>query len=114
MSDEELGAMVLKDMETAGIPAPKAPRAVHTRRLKQAYPIYTMGYQVPFGVLDEWVDSVEGVLSYGRQGLFAHDNTHHALRMAYAAVDCLEADGGFNRARWTEYRDEFRSHVVED
>ncbi len=114
MSDEELGAMVLKDMETAGIPAPVKPRAVHSRRLKQAYPIYTMGYEHPFGLLDEWIDQIPGLLSYGRQGLFAHDNTHHALRMAYAAVDCLEPSGGFDRSKWAEYRNEFRSHVVED
>ncbi len=114
MSDEELGEMVLKDMEAAGIPSPKAPRAVNTRRLRQAYPVYTMGYEHPFGVLDAWVEGVTGLLSYGRQGLFAHDNTHHALRMAYAAVDCLDSSGVFDHERWSQYRDEFRSHVVED
>ena len=53
------------------------------------------------------------LLSYGRQGLFAHDNTHHALAMAYAAADCLR-DGDFDRARWREYRAAFETHVVED
>ena len=80
-------------MATAGIPVPSAPTAVLTRRLKQAYPIYQMGYEVPLGVLDAWIQSVPGLLSYGRQGLFAHDNTHHALYMAYSAVDCLDDEG---------------------
>jgi hypothetical protein len=53
------------------------------------------------------------LLVYGRQGLFAHDNTHHALFMAYSAVDCLTTKG-FDLARWAEYRETFKSHVVED
>jgi protoporphyrinogen oxidase len=87
---------------------------VVVRRLPQAYPIYQDGYERAFAPLDQWLDQHEGLLSYGRQGLFAHDNTHHALYMAYAAVKCLEADGRFNRQRWHEYRKIFATHVVED
>jgi hypothetical protein len=64
-------------------------------------------------VLDAWVESVPRLLSYGRQGLFAHDNTHHALAMAYAAADCL-VGGSFQRERWAEHRRVFETHVVED
>jgi hypothetical protein len=67
----------------------------------------------PRHVLDRWIDSVPDFLSYGRQGLFAHDNTHHALFMAYSAVDCL-VDGRFDEDRWNEYREIFATHVVED
>jgi hypothetical protein len=45
--------------------------------------------------------------------LFAHDNTHHALAMAYAAVECLH-DGEFDSAAWERHRQVFASHVVED
>ena len=92
---------------------PRPPIAVLTRRLKQAYPIYPVGYEVPFGVLDDWADSLPNFLLYGRQALFAHDNTHHALYMASAAVDCLRAEG-FDHAKWAEYRQVFATHVVED
>jgi hypothetical protein len=54
------------------------------------------------------------VLTFGRQGLFAHDNTHHTLAMAYAAEECLADDGTIDAARWTRHRREFESHVVED
>ena len=84
-----------------------------TRRLKQAYPIYLNGYEIPFGVLDEWAESLPDFLLYGRQALFAHDNTHHGLYMARAAVDCL-SEAGFDQAKWQEYREIFRTHVVED
>jgi hypothetical protein len=83
------------------------------RRLPQAYPIYTTGYEALLTVLDRWVGGLPGLLSYGRQGLFAHDNTHHALAMAYAAADCLQ-DARFDETRWARYRALFETHVVED
>ncbi|MBV6521954.1 MAG: hypothetical protein MNPFHGCM_02098 [Gemmatimonadaceae bacterium] len=112
-SDDDLAAIMLLDMETAGIPAPKAPLDVHVRRLGQAYPIYVNGYEKPFGVLDDWAASQPNLLVYGRQGLFAHDNTHHALYMAYCAVDSLR-DGRFDVGQWAKHRQAFASHVVED
>lgn len=113
LGEAELGALVAADLARSGIPLPAAPLLVHVRRLRQAYPIYNQGYERWFGTLDGWADALPQFLSYGRQGLFAHDNTHHALAMAYAAVDCLEA-GGFSRDRWNAYRRIFETHVVED
>lgn len=113
LSDAELGALVARDLETAGLPLPRAPRAVVTRRLAQAYPIYQTGYEEAFEPLDRWISSVPRLLSYGRQGLFAHDNTHHALAMAYAAAECLD-DGRFDTERWARHRTVFATHVVED
>jgi protoporphyrinogen oxidase len=113
MDDAALGALVCKDLETVGIPVPAAPTAVTVRRLAQAYPIYDQGYEVPFGELDAWADSLPRFLTYGRQGLFAHDNTHHALAMAYAAERCFGAEG-FDETRWATYREAFTHHVVED
>jgi protoporphyrinogen oxidase len=112
-SDDELATLVAKDTATAGIPLPAKPIDVHVRRLSQAYPVYLNGYEKPLGVLDDWAASQPNLLVYGRQGLFAHDNTHHALYMAYSAVNCLTSQG-FDVARWAEYREVFKSHVVED
>ncbi len=113
MEDEALGQVVAEDLAQAGIPLAQSPLVVHTKRLRQAYPIYTVGYERPFGILDRWVEGLPRLLTYGRQGLFAHDNTHHALYMAYSAVDCVQ-DGRFDEDKWTEYRKVFETHVVED
>ncbi len=112
-TDAEIGRLVSEDLATAGIPLPANPVSVRTRRLRYAYPVYLTGYEGPFGVLDQWAESLPRFLSYGRQGLFAHDNTHHALSMAYSAVECLE-NGTFDADRWRQYRQQFATHVVED
>ena len=113
MSDEQLGELMKNDLAGAGIPIPAEPTRVFTRRLPQAYPVYLNGYETPFGILDAWAGTLPKMVYYGRQGLFAHDNTHHALHMAYSAVDCLDGMH-FDEAKWSEYREQFKKHVVED
>lgn len=113
-SDEELGQLVRESLAVAGIPVRAPVLEVVTRRLGQAYPIYPTGYEVYFDRLDRWLGKIDGLLTFGRQGLFAHDNTHHALFMAYSAARCLDDRGRFDRAKWMSYREAFESHVVED
>jgi len=113
-SDAELGELVCAALEQAGIPVRAPIRQIVTRRLRNAYPIYTQGYETYFEQLDHAVSQVKGLVTFGRQGLFAHDNTHHALYMAYAATSCLGDDGSFDEARWREFRRVFEMHVVED
>jgi protoporphyrinogen oxidase len=112
-TEAELGALVADDLDRAGIPLSCKPDGIFVKRLRQAYPIYSLGYERQFSLLDDWSDQLPRLLSYGRQGLFAHDNTHHALAMAYAAADCL-VDGVFDSERWHAYRSVFETHVVED
>jgi len=113
-SDETLGQLVVDALEQAGLKVSVPLRGVQTRRLSHAYPIYDRGYNGHFDRIDNWVHGTERLLSFGRQGLFAHDNTHHTLAMAYAAAGCLDDDGQWDAERWAESRRRFESHVVED
>jgi protoporphyrinogen oxidase len=113
-SERHLGDQVLRDLDTAGVPVRARVRQVVVRRLAQAYPIYTRSYREHFDRIDRWVGTIDGLLTFGRQGLFAHDNTHHTLAMAYAAADCLSDECTVDRARWAGHRLAFESHVVED
>jgi protoporphyrinogen oxidase len=114
MSDQALGDLLRGWLEQAGLPVRAKVRRVTTRKLRQAYPVYRRGYEEHFEKVDQWLGKLEGLLSFGRQGLFVHDNTHHALYMARAAADCLQPDGGLDRHLWAQYREIFETHVVED
>ena len=112
-SEEALGRLVQAALRDRGLPdAP--PRSLAVRRLPHAYPVYRAGYAAAFQALDAWAAAQPALLSFGRLGLFAHDNTHHALAMAWAAADALDEHGAFDRAAWADARAGFASHVVED
>lgn len=112
-SDEELGRRVVRDLENSALPLVRPPTDVWTARLPHAYPIYQRGYEESLDVLRDYAEGLPDFLSFGRQGLFAHDNTHHALFMAYAAADCVR-DGQFDESAWADYLKIFATHVVED
>jgi protoporphyrinogen oxidase len=114
MSDADLGALLSDTLARMGLALRTQVVQVATRRLPQAYPIYERGYEARFATIDQWLGTLPGVLTLGRQGLFAHDNTHHTLAMAYAAVSCLDERGRFDRERWAGFREVFETHVVED
>lgn len=100
-------------LERSGLTVPAQPLRVELRRLPHAYPIYGRGFAPALNTVADWVHS-QGILSFGRQGLFQHDNTHHALTMAYAADECLADNGTFDRNAWQIRRKSFEAHVVED
>lgn len=114
MSDAELGRAYCGWLAEMGLPVTCEVLGVETRRLAHAYPVYTLDYADHFRVMDDWLSGLEGLLTFGRQGLFAHDNTHHAFAMAYGAADCLGPGARFDAAKWAGYRREFEHHVVED
>jgi protoporphyrinogen oxidase len=113
-SDQELAKLVEDALATAGVPVRCRILEAASRRLAQAYPIYHRDYQGHFDRMDDWVGGIDGLVTFGRQGLFAHDNTHHALAMAYALDGCIGDDGSLDRERWAACRHKFREHVVED
>jgi len=114
MSDEELGKHYVQWLNDLGLPVKCDVLRCETRRIGQAYPVYDLDYQKHFETVDNWLSTLDGFLSFGRQGLFAHDNTHHAFAMAYAASDVLKPDGSLDRAAWAAHRKEFEHHRVED
>ncbi|HEV8424089.1 MAG TPA: hypothetical protein VGS14_02715 [Actinomycetes bacterium] len=112
--DDRLAALVRATLRDRGLPEPGPVRAVAVRRLAAAYPVYRAGYAAAFEALDAWAAAQPALLSFGRLGLFAHDNTHHALAMAWAAADALGPDGSFDHTAWAAARQAFTGHVVED
>ena len=107
-------ADVVRDaLAITGLP-PTTGADVHVERVPVVYPVYRVGYEARLARLAAWAEQLDRVMTLGRNGLFAHDNTHHALVMARDAVASLRADGGVDRGRWAAARRRFADHVVED
>jgi protoporphyrinogen oxidase len=110
--DGVLAARLCAQLRAAGLPEPR-PVEVTSRRLPHVYPVYRPGFADELAALERWAART-GLVTFGRQGLFTPDNTHHALAMGWAAADALRRDGSFDRDAWQTARDGFRSFVVED
>ena len=114
MTDAQLLELFRADITRAGLGPLPPVAAVRVERLPNAYPMYTEGYRQAFDALDQWASAIEGLVTFGRQGLFVHDNTHHTMAMAYALADCLQPTGSLNASAWAAARRSFESNVVED
>ncbi|HVE64764.1 MAG TPA: FAD-dependent oxidoreductase [Mycobacteriales bacterium] len=110
--DADLAEVVLDTARRHRLPELRVSDVV-VRRMPHVYPVYRIGYATPLAAVDTWAHGLAGVTTFGRLGLFAHDNTHHALAMARDAVASLTADGWDERA-WSAARERFARHVVED
>ncbi|MGH3910924.1 MAG: FAD-dependent oxidoreductase, partial [Pseudonocardiaceae bacterium] len=97
--DGELAAVVADTLDRAGLPPVRGGEVV-TRRLRTVYPVYEIGYAEHLAGLDAWAATLPRVTTFGRLGLFVHDNTHHAMAMAYDAVDALR-DGYWDATAWS-------------
>ncbi|GIH92527.1 FAD-dependent oxidoreductase [Planobispora siamensis] len=108
----DFSGLVHETLASCGLP-PADLAEVVVRRVPHVYPVYATGYAAHLAGLDAWAGSVPGVTTFGRLGLFAHDNTHHAMAMGYDAVDALTATG-WDATAWQAARARFADHVVED
>ena len=110
---DDLAELVRDGLRAGGLPGVRL-GGVEVRRLPHVYPVYEIGYADRLRPLDEWVDGLDRVTTFGRLGLFAHDNTHHAMAEALDAVAALRPDGTRDPGLWAAARARFATHVVED
>ncbi len=113
MPDEAIARLVAADLRAVGLPEPDVV-GVHIERRQHVYPVYRVGFEEHQQRVERWADGKPGLALVGRQALFAHDNTHHALLMGRAVGECLRSDGTLDASAWSAARAAFRDHVVED
>jgi len=113
-SENELTRRVLEDLNRVQLPVRFPLNASFIRYLPRAYPVYDLNFESRLQTVNDYVDQISHLISFGRQGLFAHDNTHHTMEMAYRARECLQPDLVWSSEMWKDFREQFDEHVVED
>lgn len=111
-SDHDLAERVAGDLIRAGLPAP-CPVEVAVRRLGSVYPVFEHATAVARQLVDAWLAGLDGVVSFGRQGLGVPDNLHHVLAMGEAAA-AATTGGDVDRPAWRRSLTSFADHVVVD
>lgn len=112
--DAALGALVLDALEAVELPRPDVLDLAVTR-LPRAYPVYERGFEAALEPVLAWAAAQRRLLTFGRQGLFAYGNAHHALEMAWEAVASIDqVTGQVDARRWAAAQATFEQFVVED
>jgi len=111
--DELLANRVIESLSASGLTVD--PAATRVVRVDALYPIYTLDYGHRIRTVEQWFDDDDlPIVPFGRQALFAHDNTHHGLAMAKAAVESIRPDGSFDHRVWETSKAIFQFHTVAD
>ncbi|MBN2056944.1 FAD-dependent oxidoreductase [bacterium] len=113
-SPDDLTRRIVHDLETLGLHMKDLVAAAFIRRLRHAYPLYEVDFERHLRRLTDFLDGISGVVTLGRQGLFLHDNVHHALIMGRSAAACLKPGGGWEDGSWKMHVAAFQKQVVED
>lgn len=112
-SADELAGRVMETLAPLGFDWP-ALVGTEVRRIARCYPVYSGTYERDLDIVESWAETEPRLLTLGRQGLYAPDNSHHVLEMGWHAAAAVRADGTIDEATWRRHREEFRSNVVED
>jgi len=110
--DVALRTLVVDALDSAGLRNGVKVRDFWTWRLPQAYPIYDLGFEAPLDQINTWALGIHNLWLAGRQGLFLHNNTHHAMLMGIEAAETIRSGG--SRSRWIELQSTFAGFSVAD
>ncbi|MEO5841481.1 MAG: FAD-dependent oxidoreductase [Acidimicrobiales bacterium] len=111
-SDATLAQAIVDMAALVGLP-PIEIAAIEVRRLPRVYPIYTPAASAALDVVQRWVETLPGVVTFGRQALFVPDNLHHVMAMGWDAGE-LAAHAAWDRAEWAAANARYAAHVVDD
>lgn len=108
-SDAELGKLAKEEVKKIKL-VPQNANIInsHVVRLGKCYPVYETGYEKTLTVVQNYVNSVNGLLAIGRYGAFKYNNQDHSILMGLLAA--REILTGKNQNLWsintdTEYQE---------
>jgi protoporphyrinogen oxidase len=104
-TDEELEKIVVRDLtEGIGLINEREVLMTFSRRERYAYPIYDLEYRGHRDLIMSHVESIRGLDTTGRQGLFKYNNMDHSIGMGLAVARSLVDGGPDHKAVATEQK----------
>ena len=58
-------------------------------KIKKSYPVYRRGYKDKLKIVQDFLDSIEGLHPIGRYGSFKYNNQDHSILMGLLAADSI-------------------------
>jgi protoporphyrinogen oxidase len=86
-------------------------------KIKKSYPVYRRGYKEKLKIVQDYLDSIEGLHPIGRYGSFKYNNQDHSILMGLLAADSISSGSRINL--WnvnteSTYQESASSHSLRD
>jgi len=65
-------------------------------KIKKSYPVYRKGYKEKLKIVQDYLDSIEGLHPIGRYGSFKYNNQDHSILMGLLAADSISNGSKIN------------------
>ena len=65
-------------------------------KIKKSYPVYRRGYKEKLKIVQDYLDSIEGLHPIGRYGSFKYNNQDHSILMGLLAADSISSGSRIN------------------
>ncbi|MCA9383238.1 FAD-dependent oxidoreductase [Candidatus Dojkabacteria bacterium] len=86
-SDEELSELASREIVESGLLKNEKVLDTYVYRIKRCYPIYSKGYKSYLKPVQDYLDTIEGLMPIGRDGSFKYNNQDHSILMGMRAAD---------------------------
>jgi len=111
-TDDEIFERTIGDLEKTELIRREEVTSYFTKRIRYAYPKYTLDYRKYLLPLLEYLQGFENLIPNGRQGLFRYNNMDHSIEMGFLAADHIIA--GKSRDDWNQQLKRFEDIKIID
>lgn len=87
--DDFLYKLCISALEKYGLLHRSQVESYHTKRLEHAYPRFRIGYQNRIKLILKFMENVQNLTTFGRQGLFSYANIDDAIWMGFEVAKHL-------------------------
>lgn len=97
MQNVEFSSLAIRELKKIGLISDETRiEMTHVERVKKAYPAYFDTY-AKIDKLQEYLNSIDGLLCIGRNGQHHYNNMDHSMLTAFTAVDIIEGKDGVTK-----------------
>ena len=93
MTDDRLVEMVVSGLARSGLVGQSEVGQGLVQRIGNAYPVLTLGYEKPLGLIMDYLDTFTNLHLTGRCGAYQYISMHHVIESARDTVAGLAASG---------------------
>jgi len=112
MGEKDITALVVDQLEKAGILSSKDVEGSFTKRVENAYPVYDIGHESRREAVMSYLDGITNLFSIGRLGYFDYVGMADCMDMGFRTAGHIASNG--SAEEWAARRKAFENYLTVD